>query len=53
MTADLAAMRGEYLFSLAHVCHLPAAAVDQLDVADFANYADSIDAWIAAQKRTG
>lgn len=51
MTADLRKLRGEYLFTLAHVCHLAAAAVDQLDVTDFANYIDSIDAWIEAQKK--
>jgi hypothetical protein len=41
----------EYLFTLAHLCHLTAPVVDDLDLADFAAYIDSADAWIAAQKQ--
>ena len=48
MTGSVAALRSEYLFSLAHLCHVPAPMAGDLTITDFANYIDSIDAYIRA-----
>jgi len=44
-------MRREYLFVLAHVCHLAPAAVDDLNLYDFAALADDTDAYLQAMKK--
>jgi len=51
MTSKLSRLRAEYLWPLAHLCHLGAAEVDALDVWDFARYIDSTDAYIEALNR--
>lgn len=53
MTGDLASLRAGYLFPLAHLCHLGPAEVDELSLADFANYIDSIDAYVRASSERG
>jgi len=42
-------MRGEFLFHLGRLCHLKPADVDELDIGDFANLTDSIDAWLKTE----
>lgn len=42
-------MRAAYLFHLARLCGRGPDQVDALDLTDFANYIDSIDAWIKVE----
>ena len=54
MTGDIEALYGEYLWPLAHVCHLSRDDVGGLTLADFARYIDGTDAYIAElQKQRG
>jgi len=51
---NLAGLRREYLFALAHLCHLGPREVNDLDLADFAACIDDIDAYLkAAGKEAG
>lgn len=46
MTGDLAALRGEYLFYLGHLCGVSPREVDGLRVADFVTLCCGIDAYL-------
>lgn len=48
---DLAGLRREYLFGLAHVCHLSPAQVDALSLGDFAVLIENTDQWAKAQQQ--
>src|SRR5579859_3649772 len=48
LTGDIEALYAEYLFPLAHICHLSRDEVGALPLADFATYIDSVDAYIEA-----
>ena len=48
MTGDIEALYREYLFPLAHICHLSRGDVGALNLDDFATYIDSIDAYVKA-----
>jgi hypothetical protein len=50
---NLAALRREYLFGLAHLCHLGPVQVDDLDLDDFAALTDDIDAYLKAAAPKG
>jgi hypothetical protein len=39
------AARAEYLFALAHICHIPPPVVDEMTVADFGQLTLGIDAY--------
>jgi hypothetical protein len=49
-TGDIEALHAQYLFLLAHLCHLSRDDVGGLTLADFANYTDSIDDYLKTQK---
>lgn len=51
MTGDIERLYAEYLFPLAHICHLSRDDVGALPLQDFATYIDSTDAYIEALKR--
>ena len=53
ITGDIEQLYGEYLFSLAHICHLSRDDVGRLNLADFATYIDSTDAYLKAMKKAG
>lgn len=42
-STDLRQLRADYLFGLAHICHLAAPQVDALTLTDFEIYTRSID----------
>ena len=46
-------MRAEYLFHLARLCGIREPELGNLDLTDFAIYADSIDEWIKIELRPG
>ena len=46
-------LRARYLFLLAHLCHCPPQAVDEMRVTDFALLIDAIDQHIAANTPAG
>jgi hypothetical protein len=50
LDGKLAELRTEYLFGMAHVCHLGPAQVDGLSLGDFATLIRDIDSWAEAQK---
>lgn len=44
-------LRSEYLFDLAHVCHMDARQVDVLRYGDFCNYIIQIDGYWQAKRK--
>jgi hypothetical protein len=53
VTQPVPVLRREYLFLLAKLCHLGAAQVDALTIADFAAYTDDIDTHIRQMNSRG
>jgi hypothetical protein len=53
ITGDIEELRAEYLFPLAKLCGIRDPELGQLNLADFANYIDSVDAYVEAMKKEG
>ena len=53
LDGDVAALRSEYLFALAHVCHVPPEATWDLMVHDFANLIQGIESYVESSQPQG